>query len=263
MRRDCTFDNLFIFDVIIINEVYMNIAICDDNKNCIDLLSEFIKKFIRINNIEKSNISVYMTGDSLIKEFFPHKFNIIFLDIEMPGTDGFNTAKYIRTMDLNVDIIFITNLKDSIQRGYDFNAKGYIYKPITETQINELMIKLINERLRSNKDSFIKLKLIKGNNVLVSLSGIQYFESRSHQITAVSENETYQFIDTITNLTNKLENKGFIRVNQSNLVNIDYIFNISGNYVIIRKGEKITVGRSYKQAIDNALKKREADKWNF
>ena len=241
----------------------MQIAICDDNKECCDKLYKLIRNFIRSNEIEKSDIHVYASGDNLIEEFLPQKFDIIFLDIEMPGIDGFITAQKIRNLDLDVDIIFVTNLIKGVQRGYDYNAKGYLYKDVTEDQINELMDKLIYERLRSNKDALIKLKLVKGGSVLVSLSKIQYFESRSHEITAIFEKDSYQFNDTITNLTSTLENKGFIRVSQSNLVNINYIFNLSGNAVVIRKGDKITVGRSYKQAVDKAIKKRNAEKWTI
>jgi len=241
----------------------MKIAICDDNSECNEKLNKMLQNYMRSSDIEKYDIHVYTSGDSLINGFSPHKYDFIFLDVEMPGTDGFNTAKMIRELDLDVDIVFITNLKEGVQRGFDYNAKGYLYKDVTDDQISEKMDKLISERLRSNKDALMKIKLIKGGSVILSLSGIQYFESSSHQISAVSENETHVFIDTITNLTSKLESKGFIRVNQSNLVNIDYIFNITGSSVTIRKGGKITVGRAYKQAIDSAFRKREAEKWRI
>lgn len=241
----------------------MQIAICDDNKECNDKLQNLIEEYFHNNEIVKSDIHVYTSGDDLIKEFLPQKFDIIFLDIEMPGIDGFITAQEIRELDLDVDIVFITNLKNGVQRGYDYDAKGYLYKDITKEKINELMDKLIHNKLRSNKDSLMKIKLNKGDYVLLSLSKIQYFESMSHDIIAISEKERYKFSNTITKLTSELENKGFIRVSQSYLVNIDYIFNMSGNTIVIRKGDRINIGRGYKQAIDNALKKRDTEKWKI
>jgi len=181
----------------------------------------------------------------------------------MSGIDGFETAKRIRDIDLEVDIVFVTYQKESIARGYDYNAKGYLYKNVTEEQIAERMDKVISERLRASNEGLMKVKLIKGNHILLSLSGVQYFESSGHVITAVSEKEKHQFRDTISNLTDLLENKGFIRVSRSHLVNINYIFHLVGNQIIIRQNEKITVGRAYKQSIESALKRRETEKWRI
>jgi len=241
----------------------MKIAICDDDCKCNEKLEEMLSAYARSKEIKKYNIYKYKSGCSLVEEFRPGKFDFIFLDIEMPGTDGFSTAQRIRELDLDVDIVFITHLKDSVQRGFDYNAKGYLYKDVTQEDIDKRMDKLIDERLRSKKGGFMNVKLIKGGTVMLSLARILYFESKSHYISAVSETDTHIFIDSIGNLTGKLENTGFIRISQSYLVNVEHVFHVTGNKVTIKKGPEITIGRSYKHDLIKALNKKEKEKWQI
>jgi len=241
----------------------MKIALCDDDKKCNQKLTDMLTDYMHHNEIKKYNIAEYTSSAKFLNEYTPNTFDIIFLDVQMPDFDGFDTAKKIREVDLDVDIVFITYLKDDVQRGFDYNAKGYLYKDVTQAQIDERMDKLIAERLRNAKNAFYQVKLKKGSTVLLSLPRVLYFESYSHDISAIMENETLIFIDTITNLTKALENRGFIRISQSYLVNIAHVFNVTSNQVTIIKGTDLTIGRTYKQALIDALAKREANKWKI
>jgi DNA-binding LytR/AlgR family response regulator len=241
----------------------MIIAICDDDKKANEKMRTIVESYMRIKELEKFKIQEYPSGDALILDFTSGKFDIIFLDIEMPGTDGFSTAQKVRELDLDVDIIFITHLRESVQRGFDYNAKGYLYKGVTEKQIHEKIDKLVNERLRSKEDALLKVKLVKGASVLLSLARVQYFESSGHYISAVTETESTEFIATISDLAKELESKGFIRASRSHIVNVNYIFSLTGNKLTIKKGEDITVGRTYKQSINKTLEKRVIDKWKI
>jgi len=242
----------------------VRIAICDDDIKCNENLTGMITDYMLRNEIEKYSIDDYISSSKLLDDYALGTFDIIFLDVEMPGDfNGFDTAKKIRDVDLDVDIVFITYLEDSVQRGFDYNAKGYLYKNVSQAQIDERMDKLISERLRNAESAFYKIKLKKGGTVLLSLPRVLYFESYSHDISAVMENETLIFIDTITNLTKELESKGFIRISQSYLVNIDHVFNVTGNQVTIIKGKDLAIGRVYKQALTEAIAKREVDKWKM
>jgi DNA-binding LytR/AlgR family response regulator len=95
------------------------------------------------------------------------------------------------------------------------------------------------------------------------LARVLYFESYSHDISAVLENETHIFIDSLSKLEKDLQDKGFVRISQSFLVNMRHVFNVSGNQVTIKKGKDLPIGRSYKQALVDAVNKMEADKWNI
>ena len=242
----------------------MRIAICDDDKKCNIQLRKMLENYAKRREIDKIMIEEYTSGLCLVDGYEPDLFDFIFLDVEMPKLDGFDTAQKIREVDLDVDTVFVTYMKSDVQRGFDYNAKGYLYKNVTQEQIDERMDKLIDERLRNKKISFRKIKIKNKGTGLLSLTRTQYFESQNHDIIAASEKEKHIFIDTITNLANELADKGFVQISQTHLVNIEHVFYVKGYKVTIKKGkDELTVGRAYKQVLMDAIDKREANKWNY
>ena len=243
----------------------MRIAICDDIKDCNKHLNKLLKNYIKFNGIEDYEIKEYTSGQILLNEYTRDLFDFIFLDVQMDDLSGFDTAKQIRELhlDMDVDIIFVTNMKDDVQRGYDYNAKGYIYKVVTQEQIDTMMDKLIKERLIANKGGLYKIKVKNEGTIYLPLSKIMYFESQGHDITAQTEAEAHVFLGTISNLTKELEDKGFVQISQSCIVNIAYVFKEFENELVIKKGKDLTVSKPYKRALREAIKKRETTKWKL
>ena len=90
----------------------LNIAICDDVKAIREQINELI---------EKENPGVcpehYETGDSLLAA--GKQFDIVFLDIQMDGTDGTETAKKLRERDKDTILIFITAIQEYVFKAFD------------------------------------------------------------------------------------------------------------------------------------------------
>ena len=83
----------------------MRIAICDDEVSMVQILEEKIKKLLPDAVIEK-----YLSGDELIAS--GSKPDILFLDIQMPGMDGMETAKVLRQDNEDMILIFVTAAED-------------------------------------------------------------------------------------------------------------------------------------------------------
>ena len=101
----------------------LNIAVCDDEKAIREQINELIEK-------EKAGIStdLYETGDALLAA--DKKFDIVFLDIQMEGTDGIETAKKLRVKDEDTILIFITGIREYVFQAFDVAAFHYLLKPV-------------------------------------------------------------------------------------------------------------------------------------
>ena len=241
--------------------ITMKIAICDDNSACTKRLHSVIAKYTKRRSIDACTVSEYNSGSDFLHSYDYGKYDIIFLDVKMPKIDGFDTAEKIREIDLDVDLLFVTNMRNDVQRGFDYNAKGYLYKDVEYEQVHEKLDRLINERLRKKQTAFRKIKQKNGGAVYLPLDRVLYFESQSHNITAVLQNEKYQFIDSITNLSDEL--KGFVRIGQSYLVNLNHIMHLYKNKAIMRNSVELTIGKMYKDAVNDAYRQMEAGRWNI
>ena len=107
----------------------MNIAICDDEK----AIREQIKELI-----EKAGLcpELFETGDSLLAA--GKQFDIVFLDIQMEGTNGIETAKKLRERDEDTILIFITAIREYVFEAFDVAAFHYLLKPIEEDKFREV-----------------------------------------------------------------------------------------------------------------------------
>lgn len=81
------------------------------------------------------NIVKAMSGEEALSLCLEHDFSVVFMDVQMPGMDGFETAELLRSIERtkNIPIIFVTAIskeQKSIFKGYDVGAVDYLFKPI-------------------------------------------------------------------------------------------------------------------------------------
>lgn len=106
----------------------MKIAIVDDSREDAYLLSGYISRYGKENDIEIYTSVFYASFDFL--EEYHGEYDAIFLDIEMPGSNGLDVAREIRSKDEGVGIVFVTSMAQYAIHGYEVNAIDFIVKPV-------------------------------------------------------------------------------------------------------------------------------------
>ena len=115
-------------------------------------------KYLLEEYFENLSIILANNGEDALRIAFKDEIDLIILDVQMPGIDGFETAKYLRsnTKTKNIPIIFLTAIfkDDEFQeKGFEIGAVDYLTKPIQNNQfINKinLYIQLILKNLKMN-----------------------------------------------------------------------------------------------------------------
>ncbi len=229
-------------------EKEMNIAICDDNIN----YSKQTEKYVRetVGDLPDLDIDIYISGNKLLDATKEKTYDIVFLDIEMPGIKGLDVAKSVRENDSNVIIAFLTNYSEFATRGYEVSAFRYILKEEPESIIIRQVNSIINEYYRKQKSLVIYIKY---DRVTININVITYLEviKRVIIIHTVS-GKTYEFYGTLNDLINKLAGFGFIRPHQSYLVNMSYIESVALGKITLKTGEFVPVSRSLKSTTERA-----------
>ena len=227
----------------------MNIAICDDQDFCLVHVRGIIAEYMNSIKINNYKIHTFTDSRALLQDYIPNKFEFIFLDVDMPSLDGFGIAEQIRKLDLDTDIIFVTKMSQEIEQGYRYNARAYLCKPVTAQSIGSLMDRLFEERRRKRNIGHYAVKLKgTGAEIELNLSTVIYFESNLHYVTAVTTDSSFIFYGRLTQTEEDLKDMGFVRIHQSFLVNMNFIFAFVNNQVVF-KGDmiKIPLGRKYKE----------------
>lgn len=108
----------------------MRLALVDDDAEICSLLRAYVQRY---NTEYGTSISTYdfTRGSDLLHNYERGVFDVIFLDIELPGINGMETATQIRRIDDAVALVFVTHLAQFAVQGYEVQASDYIIKPLS------------------------------------------------------------------------------------------------------------------------------------
>ena len=103
------------------------IAICDDEKKAQQDIKEVLNKYLPAGTYQ---LYCFDNGEVLLQEAKSIHFDLIYLDIVLPGMNGVDVARALRETGCDATIIFLTNYDDYLEVGYEVQAFRYRFKPI-------------------------------------------------------------------------------------------------------------------------------------
>lgn len=150
----------------------VKIAVCEDEKETQLLIEDYLENILKNISIEYE-IQKYISGEELLESNLKD-IDILLLDIKMEKLNGMDTARKIREVDNEMEIIFITSLIDYVQEGYEARAYRYLLKPIEFEELKKHVLACIKD-IEINKASYITIKN-KSNTYKIYLNQIKYIE---------------------------------------------------------------------------------------
>ena len=224
----------------------LNIAICDDEKYFRNEIRGILEKYLSAEGIVCS-IDDFASGEELTDLGIEmQKYDIVFLDINMDQMDGIDAARKIREKSKDIFIVFVTAYIDYTIEGYKVDAFRYILKNnnMLEGSIEECLDS-IRERMAYEVEQR-EFDFSEGRRT-VSLERILFVESNLHRlIFHIMEDSLKQYTvyKTLDDMEKEFEGKGFIRIHQSYLVNVQHVNSISRYYLILDNGTRLSIPRA-------------------
>lgn len=195
--------------------------------------------------------------DDALNKIEELKPDLIFLDIQMPGKNGF---ELLESLDVVPIVIFTTAYDEYALKAFEYNALDYLLKPIDPNRLEETIDKVLlrNQEVVSSELSNIlkeddQIFVKDGERCwFVKLSSIRLFESEGNYVRLYFENNKPLILRTLNYLDERLDSKTFFRANRKHILNLKWILNIepwlNGGLLVKLKGDhKIEVSR--RQAI--------------
>ena len=222
----------------------MKIAICDDEPLCIQHLTDAI-----CNLIPCAAVNKYLNGHELLSDNVCSAYDVIFMDISMPGMDGFETAERLRILNDRQILVFVTTLKDQMQQGFKYDAADYLVKPVTYEQLAKLMNR-IQKRMNRSRTPDIEIKTTNNKHIHLSPSDIHFLEYKhGHRIKITTSIQTYEYIGKVDEAEKIYAPMGFVRTHRAFVVNMAYMWIIEQDSVTLINGVKVPVSRSRMQPL--------------
>ena len=214
----------------------LNIAICDDDLNIVRQMEKLIESYEKA----KYSINTYSNGEELLKAM--EQFDVIFLDIDMTGMDGIDTAKEIRSYDKNVKIIYVTNFTDYANLAFSVHAFGYLIKPIKREEIYKQLDEVIGYTKDEEDDTLIEFITTDGIKRLPAKE-IYFFESLNRKVQMKTLTNTYILKEKITSVAKFMNQYKFLMPHKSFTVNLFYVKSIKGYDIYMMDGSVIPLSQ--------------------
>ena len=212
------------------------IAIGDDEK----VIREQIKKMIEKKQID-CEVDTYGMGEELLKA--GRGYDIVFLDIQMQGMNGIDTAKALRKKTDNTVLIFITGVKEYVFDAFDVAAFHYLIKPIEEHKFSEVYERAVLEVGKRKQQTKGKLFVkTRSRNVTFNQSDILYIESRAKKVEIHTKTDTVEAYAAIGELEKQLTGS-FYRCHRGYLVNMAFIMEYENASSTLYNGETIILSK--------------------
>ncbi len=216
----------------------MQVAICDDESQFRSELKEILIEYKRKKRVA-IDFYEFENGRSLLES--DEVFDIVFIDYQMPGIDGLETARALRIRNCICSIIFVTSYPQFILDSFEVQPFRFFIKPLD------------CEKLTSAMDSYIKQQKLLNPVVIVENSeqkiipseNIIYLEGEGKYCIVRTADNTFRSSKTLSKVQEMLPKHCFYRIHKSYVINLYCISSVSGNEVCMINGEKARIGRNH------------------
>lgn len=224
-------------------------AILDDNKEDQTKVYRFL-----CDECKKYNLDYTCDIFSKSMEFDMNKeYDAIFLDIDLDKDNGIKFAKDYK-IEHETKIIFISNHSNFMHNTFDVQPFHFIYKENLVFEGIHVFHLLLDALL--NDDKFLTVT-IKANKKNIRLKEIFYIQANDHMIYihVKQDKKEFQIWDSLSRLIQELSTHGFVQINKSTIINMQYIQSIISKQVILKNKSTLKIGAAYYNNLLNAYKK--------
>ena len=217
-------------------------------------------------------------GAQAINAIQQHAPDLVFLDVQMPGVDGFGVIQAISAERMPT-VIFVTAYDEYALRAFEVHALDYLLKPFGRDRFQETLkhVRSSLERRRAGDLGRRLLALVndikpeapKVDRLVVKSGGrvfflrtedIDWIEAAGNYVRLHLGEESHLFRETMNRMESRLDSRRFVRIHRSRIVNTERIKELqpwfNGEYVVIlRNGQRLPLSRGYRDKLQEQLGK--------
>ena len=228
----------------------VNIAIVEDELKHVDILKGYLDRYSEEHKTDFS-VEVFKDGLDILDDYDSH-YDIVFLDIQMKHLDGMSAAKKIRELDENVILIFITSTVQYAVQGYQVDALGYVLKPVTYVQFDQLVEKAMGKVEQKKKKNYIVFSTTE-RQVKLDSALVYYVESQRNNVIIHTKDEEFVTAGPLKKYEEMLKPYGFSKCHNAYIVNFAYVYAVDHDEVILADQTVLPISRARKKEFMSEL----------
>lgn len=215
------------------------IAVVEDEQQYRDEVCQYIEQYTTEHQL-KFDVTTYTDGQEIVDDVQKH-YDIIFFDIEMTQLNGMDAAKVIRERDVNVVMVFITNMAQYAIEGYEVGALDFVLKPIDYYGFSFRLARALGRVQKKQGNLEFAINTPGGIKKLNS-NDIYYIEIENRFLVYHTAEGDFSQRGTLQSAEEMFQNYHFVKCNHWYLVNLKYVTEIEENIVHVA-GSRLEISR--------------------
>jgi two-component system LytT family response regulator len=247
----------------------LRVLIVDDERLAREKLRRFLAEWETVRVVGEAE-----NGSQAVARIREQRPDVVFLDIQMPGMDGFGVLSQLSGRGLPA-FVFVSAHDEYAIRAFEVEAIDYLLKPFDRARLGQALERARRQVDRGPEELARKLErvlaaqgglrriAIRADDRIqsVRVDDIQWFEAADNYVKVHIGKAVHLIRETLANLERRLPAAAFVRVHRSAIVSLDAVREVEslfhGDYeVVLRTGERIAVGRKYRESLLKALGER-------
>lgn len=229
----------------------MRVAICDDDEGEIAHLSELIAEY-RLSRGVSLDCHFFHSSIDFLCDVKAGEYDLVLLDVVMPGVNGIKAAQELREKDRNVKLVFVSLSPEFAVESYRVDAYHYLLKPVDAEALFPVLDKAGKE-LAAQKEQGLVLKNREGI-VRLSFAEIEYVEVINKKVSFhLTDGAIREVTAALADLEGELLTRPeFIKTHRSYIVNLSRVQAVGANCAMTESGHSILVSRQRHSQVQNA-----------
>lgn len=219
----------------------LKIALCDDDPGALAHVQDLLEQFGRETHIQL-RADPFQSALAMLDALRKTTYEVVLLDILMPGLTGLQAARELRAFDSRTKIIFLTSSPEFAVESYQVEAFSYLLKPIRRKDLFPLLEKAARMHAREQESLLLTMP---AGLVRVACRDIELLEVNSKRLLFYLEDGTVRQISgTLAEYEPQLLRQGyFLKVHRSYIVNMDCIRTLCAGELTTYSGRKAPISR--------------------
>lgn len=220
----------------------MRIAVCDDSQHELLRLVSLVEAYRRERKADL-HYFCFQSATELLASMHGDQYDVLLLDILMPGLSGLQAAREVRNSNSQVEIVFLTTSPEYAVESYSVRAYHYLLKPASPEKLFPIL-----DRLRDNLRRPEEALRIKTQSSVFSLpfGKIECLEVNAKRLYfCLTDGSSRQVPGTLAEFEPALLTKpGFVKVHRSYLVNLQWVQELRPGELITVSGRRVPISRA-------------------
>lgn len=226
----------------------LRIGICDDNQTDLERIKGALCQCLTEMAFEcQTDISLFSDGRVMYEESRQRIFNLVFLDLEMPGWGGFDLAERLHMSSPETSIVFVSIHDSLVYQSFTYTPLWFVRKK----RLCGEMTQAVQQYFRKTAHTRVRYRLKEGIGFReIPITDIRYVECSGHTMKIRTRSGgQYEKYGSLKAEEDELGKYGFIRIHKNFLVNMGWIDEVGNRHIVLKDGTELDMGRERRKAV--------------